>query len=163
MRYPKDHGQQTRRRIVEQASYGLRQHGADGLSVVELMKLADLTQGSFYVYFKSRDTLVIEALDLAMDRTVARWLELTQAVSADNRFDAIAESYLSDRHLDNPASGCALPALAADIGRSSRKARRTLARGLDKMIDIIAELIPKEPPAGELPSTEALRSYVARL
>jgi hypothetical protein len=32
MRYPKDQGQQTRRRIVENASYGLRQTGADGLS-----------------------------------------------------------------------------------------------------------------------------------
>ena len=68
MRYPKDHGQQTRRRIVENASYGLRQNGADGLSVVDLMKLADLTHGSFYAYFKSR-TLVVEALELAMDRT----------------------------------------------------------------------------------------------
>jgi TetR/AcrR family transcriptional regulator, transcriptional repressor for nem operon len=73
MRYPKDHGQQTRRRIVENASYGLRQNGADGLSVVDLMKLADLTHGSFYAYFKSRDALVVEALALAMDRTVAHW------------------------------------------------------------------------------------------
>ena len=53
MRYPKDHGQQTRRRIVENASYGLRQNGADGLSVVDLMKLADLTHGSFYAYFNA--------------------------------------------------------------------------------------------------------------
>ena len=52
MRYPKDHGQQTRRRIVENASYGLRQTGADGLSVVDLMELADLTHSSFYSYFK---------------------------------------------------------------------------------------------------------------
>ena len=55
MRYPKDHGQQTRRRIVENASYGLCQNGADALSVVDLMKLADLTHGSFYAYFKSRE------------------------------------------------------------------------------------------------------------
>jgi len=33
---------------------------------------ADLTHGSFYAYFKSRDALVVEALALAMDRTVAR-------------------------------------------------------------------------------------------
>src|SRR6266567_4502439 len=47
MRYPKDHGQQTRKRIVENASYGLCQNGAHALSVVDLMKLADLTHGSF--------------------------------------------------------------------------------------------------------------------
>ena len=47
MRYPKDHGQQTRTRIVEKASYGLRQNGVDGLSVADLMKLAGLTHGGF--------------------------------------------------------------------------------------------------------------------
>ncbi len=82
MRYPKDHGQQTRKRIVENASYGLCQNGAHALSVVDLMKLADLTHGSFYAYFKSRDALAVEALALAMDRTVAHWLDLTQGLPA---------------------------------------------------------------------------------
>ena len=107
MRYPKDHGQQTRRRIVENASYGLRQNGADGLSVVDLMKLADLTHGSFYAYFKSRDALVVEALALAMDRTVAHWLDLTQGLPSEKGFDAVVEAYLSPRHRNNPARGCA--------------------------------------------------------
>ena len=35
MRYVKGHGLQTRSRIVEEASYGLRQRGADGLSVAD--------------------------------------------------------------------------------------------------------------------------------
>jgi TetR/AcrR family transcriptional regulator, transcriptional repressor for nem operon len=147
MRYPKDHGQQTRRRIVENAYYGLRQNGADGLSVVDLMKLADLTHGSFYAYSKSRDALVVEALALAMDRTVAHWLDLTQGLPAEKGFDAVVEAYLSPRHRNNPARGCALPALAADIGRSGPEARRTFAGRLEKMIDIIAGLIPKRSPS----------------
>jgi len=157
MRYPKDHGQQTRKRIVENASYGLRQNGADGLSVVDLMKLADLTHGSFYVYFKSRDALVVEALALAMDQTIAYWLDLTQGVPDEKGFDAIVESYLSPRHRDNAARGCALPALAADVGRSGPEARRTFAGRLEKMIDVIAGLIPKrsstdarQPAAGAI-------------
>jgi TetR/AcrR family transcriptional regulator, transcriptional repressor for nem operon len=143
MRYPKDHGQQTRRRIVENASYGLRQNGADGLSVVDLMKLADLTHGSFYAYFNSRDALVIEALALAMDQTVDHWLDLTQGLPDEKGFDAVVESYLSPRHRNNPARGCALAALAADIGRSGPEARRTFAGRLEKMVDVIAGLISK--------------------
>jgi len=143
MRYPKDHGQQTRRRIVENASYGLRQNGADGLSVVDLMKLVDLTHGSFYAYFRSRDALVIEALALAMDQTVDHWLDLTQGLPDEKGFDAVVESYLSPRHRNNAARGCALPALAVDVGRSGPEARRTFAGRLEKMIDVIAGLIPK--------------------
>ena len=53
MRYVKGHGLQTRRRIVEHASYGLRQRGADGLSVVDLMKLVGLTHGGFYSHLST--------------------------------------------------------------------------------------------------------------
>ena len=54
MRYVKGHGLQTRSRIVEDASYGLRQRGADGLSVVDLMKLVGLTHGGFYSHLIHR-------------------------------------------------------------------------------------------------------------
>ena len=150
MRYPKDHGQQTRRRIVENASYGLRQNGADGLSVVDLMKLADLTHGSFYAYFKSRDALVVEALALAMDRTVAHWLDLTQGLPGEKGFDAVVESYLSPRHRNNPARGCALPALAADIGRSAPEARS--ARAVQR----------REPTPRTAPAATARPAAIAR-
>ena len=52
MRYVKGHGLQTRSRIVEEASYGLRARGADGMSVADLMKLAGLTHGGFYAHFE---------------------------------------------------------------------------------------------------------------
>ncbi len=54
MRYVKGHGLQTRSRIVEHASYGLRQRGGDGLSVVDLMKLVGLTHGGFYSHLIHR-------------------------------------------------------------------------------------------------------------
>src|SRR5258708_2291020 len=111
MRYVKDHKLQTRKRIVESASYALRRRGADGASVVDLMKLAGLTHGGFYAHFDSRDDLVIEAFALAMDLTVSHWLELTEGISAEHRFDAVVEEYLSHFHRDNYERGCALPAL----------------------------------------------------
>ena len=74
MRYLKGHGRQTRNRIVEEASYGLRQHGADGMSVVDLMKLAGLTHGGFYAHFESREALVVSVCvrDGSHDRPLVR-------------------------------------------------------------------------------------------
>src|SRR5260370_34434541 len=68
----KEHKLRTRKRIVEAASRGLLRTGGNGMSVVNLMKLAGLTHGGFYSHFESRDDLVIEAFTLAMDRTVSR-------------------------------------------------------------------------------------------
>ena len=146
MRYEKGHGQQTRNRIVENASYGLRQSGADGMSVVELMKLVGLTHGGFYSHFDSREALFVEAFTLAMDQTVADWQQLFKALPIEKRFDALVDGYLSARHRDKRASGCVLPALGADIARASPKARQTFARKFEEMIDSITLLFPEKPP-----------------
>jgi TetR/AcrR family transcriptional regulator, transcriptional repressor for nem operon len=146
MRYVKGHRSQTRSRIVEEASYGLRQTGADGMSVADLMKLAGLTHGGFYSHFESREALVVEAFALAMDRTVSHWLKLMNGMPIEERFDVIVESYLSPRHRDDRAHGCVLPALGTDIARSSQKARRIFARKLDEMIDVVARLFPEKSP-----------------
>src|SRR5215217_5359370 len=124
MRYAESHRRQTHRRIVENASYGLRQNGAKGLSVVDLMKLAGLTHGGFYNHFDSRAALVGEAIAFAMDQTTERWKKLANGKADGERFEALIADYLSHRHRDNPKHGCALPALATDVARSSPSERR---------------------------------------
>jgi TetR/AcrR family transcriptional regulator, transcriptional repressor for nem operon len=146
MRYVKGHGLQTRSRIVEEASYGLRQGGADGMSVADLMKLAGLTHGGFYAHFESREALVVEAFTLAMDRKVSQWLRLMKGMPVEERFDVIVEEYLSPSHRDDRAHGCVLPALGADIARSGKKARHIFARKLDEMIDVVTMLFPEKSP-----------------
>jgi TetR/AcrR family transcriptional regulator, transcriptional repressor for nem operon len=146
MRYVKGHGLQTRSRIVESASRALRQSGADGMSVADLMKLAGLTHGGFYSHFESREALVIDAFTLAMDRTVAQWMSLTKATPVEQRLEVFVDAYLSPKHRDDRARGCVLPALGTDIARSSKKARSIFARKLDEMIDVVAGFFPGRPP-----------------
>jgi len=146
MRYVEDHRRQTHNRIVENASYGLRQNGAEGLSVVELMKLAGLTHGGFYNHFDSRAALVGEAIAFAMDQMVERWKRLANGKANGERFEAVIADYLSPRHRDNSKHGCALPALAADVARSSPSERRAFASKLETMIDVFVELLPDEEP-----------------
>jgi TetR/AcrR family transcriptional repressor of nem operon len=164
MRYVKGHGLQTRSRIVENASYGLRQNGADGVSVADLMKLAGLTHGGFYSHFDSREALVIEALAQAMDRTVADWLKIMKGMPVEERFDAVVEAYLSPRHRDNRARGCVLPALGADIARSSQKARRMFAGKFEEMIGMVARLFPeKSPKEARQAATSALATMMGSI
>ncbi|MDA9509874.1 TetR family transcriptional regulator [Bradyrhizobium sp. CCBAU 11386] len=146
MRYVESHRRQTYRRIVENASLGLRQNGTKGISVVGLMKLAGLTHGGFYNHFGSRAELVGEAIAFAMDQMVARWKDLANKKANGERFEALIADYLSPRHRDNAKQGCALPALAADVARSGPSERRALASKLEEMIEVLVELIPDEAP-----------------
>ena len=146
MRYAESHRRQTHRRIVENASYGLRQNGAKGLSVVDLMKLAGLTHGGFYNHFDSRAALVGEAIGFAMDQMTERWKKLATGKANGERFETLIADYLSLRHRDNPKQGCALPTLATDVARSGPNERRAMASKLEKMIDVFVELLPDEEP-----------------
>jgi TetR/AcrR family transcriptional regulator, transcriptional repressor for nem operon len=144
MRYAKGHKEQTRNRIVEKACDALLRKGLNDVSVVDLMKLAGLTHGGFYQHFDSREALVVEAFVCAMDRTVSRWDKLTKGMPVEEKFNLIVEWYLSDRHRDNQAGGSALPALGADVARSSAAVRRIFASKLEEMIEIVARLFPQK-------------------
>src|SRR6478736_2093807 len=119
MRYSREHKQETHDRIVKKASVRLREKGAHGIGVADLMKEAGLTHGGFYAHFDSREALVIEAFGYAMDRAA--------------------------EHCDDPGRGCAVPTLGAEIARESAKTRKAFAAKLDQMIDLVADQIPDVP------------------
>jgi len=146
MRYSKEHKQDTHDRIVRRASVRLREKGAHGIGVADLMKEAGLTHGGFYAHFDSREALVIEAFSYAMDRSMAHWRKAAEQISADKQLESTVDSYLTSVHRDDPGRGCALPTLGAEIARESPKTRKAFAAKLDQMIDMLAEQIHGVPP-----------------
>ena len=146
MRYSKEHKTQTHARIVKRASVKLREKGAHGIGVADLMKEAGLTHGGFYAHFDSRDALVIEAFTHAMDRSTEHWQKQTEAAPEERRLSTIVNSYLSTLHRDNPGQGCAVPTLGAEIARESTKTRRAFAARMQQMIEMLAKQFHGVPP-----------------
>ena len=145
MRYSKEHKLETRARIVKRASMRLREKGAHGIGVADLMKDAGLTHGGFYAHFESREALVVEAISHAMDRGTERWRKLAEQTAPEKRLATIVESYLTPVHRDDPGRGCAIPTLAAEIARENPRTRKAFAAKLEQMIDMLAEQIPDVP------------------
>ena len=142
MRYSREHKLETHARIVKRASVRLREKGAHGIGVADLMKDAGLTHGGFYAHFDSREALVIEAFAHAMDRSSERWRKLAEQTPPDQRVAAIVDSYLTPAHRDDPGHGCAIPTLGAEIARESLKTRKAFAAKLEQLIDTLAAQIP---------------------
>src|ERR1700723_3666400 len=145
MRYSREHKLETHARIVRKASVRLREKGAHGIGVADLMTDAGLTHGGFYAHFDSREALVIEAFAYAMDRGTERWRKLAEQTPAEQRFATIVDSYLTPLHRDDPGHGCAIPTLGAEIARESPKTRKAFAAKLERMIDMLADQIPEIP------------------
>ena len=145
MRYSREHKFQTHARIVKKASVKLREKGAHGIGVADLMKDAGLTHGGFYAHFDSREALVIEAFTHAMDRSIERWRKLAEQTPPEKRLAMIVNTYLTPLHRDDPGHGCSVPALGAEIARESPKTRRAFAGRLEQMIDTLAAQLPGVP------------------
>jgi len=145
MRYSREHKLETHARIVKKASVRLREKGAHGIGVADLMKEAGLTHGGFYAHFDSREALVIEAFGYAMDRATERWRKVAEQTPPDKRLSTIVESYLTPLHRDDPGNGCAVPTLGAEIARESPKTRKAFAAKLEQMIELMADQIPDVP------------------
>jgi TetR/AcrR family transcriptional regulator, transcriptional repressor for nem operon len=145
MRYSKEHKQETHARIVKKASVRLREKGAHGIGVADLMKEAGLTHGGFYAHFDSREALVIEAFAYAMDRSVEHWRKIAGEMPPEKRLSTIIDSYVSTVHRDDPGRGCAVPTLGAEIARESAKTRKAFSAKLDQLIDVMADQIPDVP------------------
>lgn len=145
MRYSKEHKQETHARIVRKASVRLREKGAHGIGVADLMKEAGLTHGGFYAHFDSREALVIEAFGYAMDRSVEHWRKVAAETPPEKRLSTIVDSYVSTVHRDDPGRGCAVPTLGAEIARESAKTRKAFAAKLDQLIDVMADQILDVP------------------
>src|ERR1700716_542079 len=145
MRYSREHKLETHARIVRKASVRLREKGAHGVGVADLMKEAGLTHGGFYAHFDSREALVIEAFADAMDRGTEHWRKLAEQTPPEKRLATIVGTYLTPLHRDDPGHGCAIPTLGAEIARESPKTRKAFAAKMEHMIDMLAEQIPEVP------------------
>jgi TetR/AcrR family transcriptional repressor of nem operon len=142
MRYSREHKLETHARIVKKASVRLREKGAHGVGVADLMKDAGLTHGGFYAHFDSREALVVEAFTHAMDRSTERWRKLAEQTPPEKRLATIVGSYLTPVHRDDPGHGCAIPTLGAEIARESPRTRKAFAAKLEQMIDMLAAQVP---------------------
>ena len=117
---------QSRERIVSAAARQIRAGGLDSVSIAELMKTAKLTRGGFYGHFPSRSALIAAALDRALTEGEAKSVPATSGKVAPT-LKSILNRYLSPAHRDDAGGGCAVSALAGDVGRADAEVRAIMA------------------------------------
>ena len=139
MRYAPEHNEATRNRILEAASRLFREHGIVAVGLARIMAEADLTVGTFYTHFKSKEALLRETLHRALQ---SRHAELEQALST-GCLEVAIRAYLSPEHRDAPGIGCPTAALASELARHPRATRQTFASHTEPSLEVLAEGLSK--------------------
>lgn len=156
VRYPKEHKEQTRGRILEAASRAYREGGVEGVGIGELMGRVGLTHGGFYAHFPSKDALVAEACEHGLSETSARILAEAEEAGGAEGLRQVIRAYVSRLHRDEPAEGCVMPALAADVSRGVPEVRGSFTRSFRRYVERLGRLLPGARPAPSPIPDEAL-------
>jgi TetR/AcrR family transcriptional repressor of nem operon len=144
MRYSSNHKAETRQRIIDEASRRLRSDGIDGTGLVPLMKALGLTHGGFYAHFESKEALVQAALEHAADQSLAKW----QGPHTPADVGILIDRYLSTCHRDDPAGGCPLSTLSAELGVRGRPSPTSDVL-VEQMSERLAEVEVRAAPADQ--------------
>ena len=128
----------THERILASASKLFRTKGVAETSVADVMDGAGLTVGGFYAHFDSKDALVEATLRRSMEELRPILLRELDRASEWRRLEVVLQRYLSRDHRDNPAGGCAMPAMVAELSSSGDAGRGVLAEEFEQNVRLIA-------------------------
>ena len=151
MRYAPGHNEAARDRIVKAASRLFREDGIAAVGLAKIMTEADLTVGTFYTHFKSKEALVRETLLSALK---LRHVELEQALRAGDLERAV-RAYLSAEHRDAPGAGCPTAALASEVARHPRATRQAFASQIAPSLDLVAACLSTRRRGAKVSRAEA--------
>lgn len=141
MRYKAGHAEETRCRIREAAARELRAKGPYRLGVATVMAGAGLTHGGFFRHFRSRDELVLEAIDQIFLEAKRRFDGQTRGRPAAEGLSCFLDWYLSRDHVDATEDGCPLPFLAGEVWRLPPEVRQRFEAGYGRAMGRMALLI----------------------
>jgi TetR/AcrR family transcriptional repressor of nem operon len=139
MRRSREEKAKSRERIVEVAAARIREAGTEAPGVAEIMHEAGMTHGGFYKHFESRGELVAAALEQAMAEGDAHVTELTDG--AEDPLAAFVDWYVSAEHVANPAAGCAVAALGADVGRGGEGLQALYRAQVERYLERLEQLL----------------------
>ncbi|MEM9388234.1 MAG: TetR/AcrR family transcriptional regulator [Pseudomonadota bacterium] len=119
---------ESRENIVAAAATRIRENGIESTSIADVMRDAGMTHGGFYRHFESKEELVAAAITEAFKAGLHVFDEDLPG-NAAQAGEYLAQ-YLSDQHVREPAIGCPIPLLGAEVGRGGAAWSDALARGV---------------------------------
>ena len=125
MRYPAGQKEEARKQILALAASRAKRDGFSATGIDSLAQTAGVTSGAVYSQFGSKSKLFAELVESELARSRAMFVNKSR--------DEVLEGlrwYLSLSHVNDPGSGCVMPALSVEVGRAETEVRQMYERNL---------------------------------
>ncbi len=135
---------ESKDRILNVASRLFKKNGYAATGIDQIMEESGLTAGAFYAHFKSKKDLFEQSLEHSMIYSRELLLKGTENLSGEEKINVIMKKYVSFLHRDLVEKGCALPALASELYRASKKNNQMVAKYISSWSQMIIDNLPRE-------------------
>lgn len=159
MRYSANHKQETKEKLLQSSAVSAKKSGFSTVGVDGLMKAIGLSGGAFYSHFSSKDELFASIVE----RELRGSLERLEVGQDRERLKRCLKHYLSISHVENPETGCALPALGAEIARSDVPVRQQAEHWICRLQEGWAQVLESDSLAWAILSQCIGALVVARM
>jgi AcrR family transcriptional regulator len=136
MPYKPSHRATVREAIIRAAAALFNSRGYGAVSIDDVMARAGLTRGGFYLHFRSKAELHLEAMRFILkEHPAAQW----EGVDFDLAEDAprkVVDAYLSEAHAADLERSCPLVTQAPDAARGSPELQQAYREVLEAMVSI---------------------------
>jgi TetR/AcrR family transcriptional repressor of nem operon len=138
LRYPASETAEKHGKIVKEAARLFREDGLSGVAISDIMKGADLTHGSFYNHFASKQALISECVACVGATAIAQMQAHEPSAAGKGSF---VSQYLSLMTRDDPGAACLMSSLSAEIARQP-PLRRSMTGYVQSFIGKLASHFP---------------------
>jgi TetR/AcrR family transcriptional regulator, transcriptional repressor for nem operon len=148
MRYPSDQKARAKQAILQAGTRALRMNGFNGIGVDGLAASAGVTSGAFYSNFSNKEALLEEVIETCVGEPFID----SESGSLAERRERLKEwlaMYISAYHRADPASGCVMPTLSADVARSNPQIRAAYRRKLLALVHKMSNVLGVAGPDRE--------------
>ena len=148
MRYPPDQKAKAREVILQAGARTLRTNGYNGIGVDGLAAAAGVTSGAFYSNFPNKEALLEGVIDACLGEPFIG----SDAGTLSQRRELLRQwlaNYISAYHRKNPAPGCVMPTLSADVARAGQPVREAYRRKMVELIQKMAKVLDGDEPDRE--------------
>jgi TetR/AcrR family transcriptional regulator, transcriptional repressor for nem operon len=144
MRYPSDQKARAKQAILQAGTKALRTNGFNGIGVDGLAASAGVTSGAFYSNFSNKEALLQEVIESCLGEP---FIDAKSGSLAERqqRLKQFLAMYISAEHRTDPASGCVMPTLSADVARSNPQIRATYQRRMLALVRKMSDVLDPGP------------------
>src|SRR5229473_7935731 len=145
MRYPSDQKARAKQAILRAGARALSTNGFNGIGVDGLAASAGVTSGAFYSNFSNKEALLEQVIETCVGEPFID-SESGSLAERQQRLKEWLAMYISADHRADPASGCVMPTLSADVARSNPQIRAAYKRKMMALIHKMSNVLDVAGP-----------------